>query len=67
MICPLMAIGQCSLPRDLIVEKYIRSGEDWYCRKENCAWYASKQCAILSIMKALQDIAKLGINIRNST
>jgi len=27
------------------------------CLKEECAWYDGKQCAILSVMEALRDIA----------
>ena len=32
-----------------------------YCMEGDCAWYDGKQCAILSIMKALERIANQGV------
>jgi len=49
MICPLYIIANCAFAQggDINVD----------CADEDCAWYDGKQCAILSIMKALESIA----------
>ena len=41
----------------LIVASY-RMTQMMECKADDCAWYDGKQCAILSIMKALESIAQ---------